>query len=71
MDEVQVDKGVVRTYDTFKGFGFIRREKGRDVFFYYDDVEDQDNGVVVGDLVKFEVRMASKGPRGYKVVRAD
>lgn len=71
MDDVQEDKGVVRTYDTFKGFGFIRREKGRDVFFYYDDIEDQEQGLIVGDLVKFEVRKAAKGPRGYKVVRID
>ncbi|MDG9876068.1 retron Se72 family effector protein [Pseudomonas juntendi] len=71
MDEVQEDKGVVRTYDAFKGFGFIRREKGRDVFFYYDDIEDQEQGLIVGDLVKFEVRQAAKGPRGYKLVRID
>lgn len=71
MDEVEIDRGVVRTYDTFKGFGFIRREKGRDVFFYYDDIEDQDQSLIAGDLVKFEVRKAAKGPRGYKVVRID
>ncbi|QXH46139.1 retron Se72 family effector protein [Pseudomonas xanthosomatis] len=69
MDEIEYDRGVVRAYDTFKGFGFIRRDKGRDVFFFYDDVEDQENGLIVGDLVGFEVKKAPKGPRAYKLVR--
>ena len=30
------ESGVIHTYDAFKGFGFIRRVKGKDVFFFYD-----------------------------------
>lgn len=65
--EVEVGRGFVSFYDSFKGFGFIRREKGRDVFFFYDDVEDAISGVVVGDIVDFEIRAEPKGPRAYKV----
>ncbi len=28
-DEDVMGQGVVNTYDSFKGFGFIRRDKGR------------------------------------------
>jgi len=30
-----LELGIVRTFDTFKGFGFIRREKGKDVFVFF------------------------------------
>ncbi|UVM23520.1 retron Se72 family effector protein [Pseudomonas wadenswilerensis] len=70
MSGVEVfDRGFVSSYDSFKGFGFIRREKGRDVFFFYDDLVDVDMGVVLGDVVSFEVRIEPKGPRAYKVTR--
>jgi CspA family cold shock protein len=65
--DMVVGRGFVSSYDSFKGFGFIRREKGRDVFFFYDDVEDAIAGVVVGDVVEFEIRSEPKGPRAYKV----
>lgn len=68
-DEIIFDQGLVNSYDTFKGFGFIRRQKGRDVFFFYDDVVDEDEGALVGDMVRFEVRVEPKGPRAYKVVK--
>jgi len=68
MSDVLIDQGTVRSYDTFKGFGFIRREKGRDVFFFYDDIAEAE-GLIVGDLVRFEVKAAPKGPRAYKIVK--
>ncbi len=34
MSEKEYGKGFVTSYDSFKGFGFIRREKGKDVFFF-------------------------------------
>ena len=60
-----IHKGVVSAYDTFKGFGFIRREKGKDVFFFYDEIED--DGIAVGDVVVFSLRDLPKGPRAYGV----
>lgn len=66
-DEVVVGRGTVNSYDSFKGFGFIRREKGRDVFFFYDDVEDEVEGLLLGDVVRFQVRSEPKGPRAYKI----
>lgn len=68
-DNKILNRGFVNSYDSFKGFGFIRRDKGRDVFFFYDDVEDVNAGVVMGDTVDFEVRDEPKGPRAYNVRR--
>jgi CspA family cold shock protein len=60
-------QGVVNSYDSFKGFGFIRRDKGRDVFFFYDDIEDEVEGLMPGEVVRFQIRMEPKGPRAYKI----
>lgn len=68
MSDAVIDQGTVSSYDTFKGFGFIRRDKGRDVFFFYDDVAETE-GLIVGDLVRFEIKNAPKGPRAYKVLK--
>ena len=68
-DNKLIDTGFVNSYNSFKGYGFIRREKGRDVFFSYDDVEDVATGIVMGDVVRFEVHDEPKGPRAYKFCR--
>lgn len=62
----ETERGLVNAYDTFKGIGFIRREKGKDVFFFYDDIVG-DSGVSVGDTVTFTIVKMPKGPRAYNV----
>ncbi|SOC04517.1 CspA family cold shock protein [Alloalcanivorax xenomutans] len=61
------DTGTVTTFDRFKGFGFIRRDKGKDVFFMYDEVNGDDRILSVGDIVEFEVRLMPKGPRAFNI----
>lgn len=62
-----LDSGIVTVYHSFKGFGFIRREKGKDVFFFYDDMAEGQSELIPGDRVEFEVRAEKKGPRAYDV----
>lgn len=69
MNVEAIDRGFVTVYNMFKGYGFIRREKGRDVFFFYDDILEGQPGLIPGDRVEFEVRVESKGPRAYRVRR--
>lgn len=64
---LEIGFGVVTTYDTFKGFGFIRRTQGRDVFFVYDDIIPEHNDIFAGDKVEFEIKIEPKGPRAYKL----
>jgi CspA family cold shock protein len=61
--------GLVRAYDSFKGFGFIRREAGKDVFFFYDDIMHDDKVISVGDTVSFILEAAPKGPKAKELIK--
>jgi len=55
MDELYT--GTVKVFYQLKGFGFITREKGKDVFFHFTDIQsnDKDNSVFEGDRVEFNI----------------
>lgn len=59
--------GVIHTYDPFKGFGFIRRTKGKDVFFFYDQLPKGGTELSEGDLVSFGVEKKPKGPGAINI----
>jgi CspA family cold shock protein len=60
-----VEKGVVKWFNGSKGFGFISREGGEDVFVHYSAIEDNGGyrSLDEGDEVEFEV---TKGPKGLQ-----
>ncbi|MEJ7606082.1 MAG: cold-shock protein [Bryobacteraceae bacterium] len=58
------EKGVVKWFNAAKGFGFIQRETGEDVFVHYSAI--QTNGyrsLDEGSQVQFVVK---KGPKGLQ-----
>jgi CspA family cold shock protein len=58
--------GIIKTFDVFKGFGFIQRQKGKDVFFFYQEIID--NKILVeGDKVSFTVEKKPKGWRAFNI----
>ena len=61
-----MEKGTVRWFNETKGFGFIQRESGDDVFVHYRSINGKGfrklNG---GDMVEFEVE---EGPKGLQAV---
>jgi CspA family cold shock protein len=57
--------GIVKTFDTFKGFGFIQRKKGQDVFFFYEQIEHDDRILTEGDKVSFTLEKKPKGWRAF------
>lgn len=61
------DIGVINMYDPFRGLGFIRREKGKDVFFLFDELPDLEFEPTIGDKVKFDIKIMPKGPRAYNL----
>jgi CspA family cold shock protein len=67
-----VEKGVVKWFNGSKGFGFISREEGEDVFVHYSAIED--NGgyrtLEEGDQVEFEVVEGPKGLQAKSVKKA-
>ena len=57
-------KGTVKWFNATKGFGFIQKEDGNDLFVHKNDV----NGFIdEGDTVEFEVGEGRKGPCAINV----
>jgi CspA family cold shock protein len=56
--------GTLKAYDPIRGFGFITRDKGKDVFVYFDDFksEEKDAGAIVGATVEFSIEVRNRGP---------
>jgi CspA family cold shock protein len=62
--------GTVKWFNGSKGYGFIERAEGKDVFVHYSEI--QGNGfrnLDEGDRVEFGVESSPKGPQAVSVVR--
>lgn len=63
--------GTVKWFSDSKGYGFIEREGGDDVFVHHSAIEGQGfKTLVEGETVEFEVIEEPKGPKARGVVRA-
>ncbi|ABY93336.1 cold-shock protein [Thermoanaerobacter sp. CM-CNRG TB177] len=61
-------RGKVKWFNAEKGYGFIEREDGTDVFVHYSAIEgDGFKTLEEGQKVEFEVVEATKGPQASKV----
>jgi CspA family cold shock protein len=69
-DGVVKEKGVVKWFNAAKGYGFIQRSSGDDVFVHFSAI--QANGyrsLDEGSEVEFEVRQGPKGLQAENVLR--
>jgi len=67
-----VAKGRVKWFNEKKGYGFISRDDGNDVFVHFSAIKK--DGVKVlyeGDEVEFEVTAGPNGPQESDVVVLD
>ena len=63
-------KGVVRWFNSAKGYGFLGHEGGPDVFVHYSSF--QHNGyksLKEGEQVAFQIIQGTKGPQADQVCR--
>jgi CspA family cold shock protein len=63
--------GRVKWFNNAKGYGFIEREEGGDVFVHYSAIEgDGYKSLTQGQTVQFEIADGQKGPQATNVNKA-
>jgi CspA family cold shock protein len=62
--------GTVKWFSNAKGFGFLGRENGPDVFCHYSAIQDAGyKSLKEGEPVAFDVIQGDKGPQADQVLR--
>ena len=65
---MEKEKGTVKWFNGSKGYGFIERESGGDVFVHYKEIAgDGFKSLNEGDRVEFVVTQGQKGPAASDV----
>ena len=63
------EQGTVKWFKSEKGYGFIQREAGDDVFVHFSAIQgDGYRTLEEGDRVSFEV---TKGPKGLQAANVE
>ena len=66
-----MERGRVKWFNAEKGFGFIERDGGNDVFFHFSAINmDGFKTLEEGSEVEFEVVEGAKGPQAADVRKA-
>jgi CspA family cold shock protein len=62
------ERGTVKWFNNDKGFGFIQRENGPDVFVHFRAISsDGFRSLTEGQTVEFTVTQGQKGPQAENV----
>jgi len=65
-----MEKGRVKWFSNEKGYGFIEREGGEDVFVHYSAIQEEGFKTLdEGQEVEFEIVMGDRGPQAANVVK--
>jgi CspA family cold shock protein len=65
-----MEKGTVKWFNGAKGYGFISRQSGEDVFVHFKAIVGEGYKTLnEGDQVEFEVQQGPKGLQASKVVK--
>lgn len=64
-------KGEVKWFNNAKGFGFLGREGGPDVFVHYSSIQNEGyKSLREGDEVEFDIVEGNQGLQADSVVRS-
>ena len=64
-----MEQGTVKWFDKAKGYGFISRPNGEDVFVHFKAIVGEGYKLLVeGDKVQFEVE---RGPKGLQAANVE
>jgi CspA family cold shock protein len=70
-EETTMEQGKVKWFNAEKGFGFIEREAGDDVFVHFSAIQsDGFKSLDEGQAVTFEVEQGQRGPQATNVQKA-
>jgi CspA family cold shock protein len=65
-----MEKGTVKWFNGAKGFGFISRETGEDVFVHFRSIQGEGyKNLNEGDKVEFDVERGPKGLQATNVTK--
>ena len=65
-----MEQGKVKWFNAEKGFGFIEREDGSDVFVHFSAIQSEGyKSLDEGQAVEFEVEEGVRGPQAANVVK--
>lgn len=66
-----METGKVKWFNSEKGFGFIERENGDDVFVHFSAIQSEGfKTLEEGQAVNFEVEDGQRGPQAANVEKA-
>ena len=64
-------RGTVKWFNREKGYGFISREGGDDVFVHYSSIQGEGfRNLDEGEEVEFTIESSPKGPQATNVTQA-
>ncbi|MCK4260484.1 MAG: cold-shock protein [Halanaerobiales bacterium] len=65
-----MERGTVKWFNNEKGFGFIERENGNDVFVHFSAIQNEGfKSLDEGQAVEFEVVEGERGPQAANVMK--